>query len=154
LCSTTTAPRLIRADRPKAASKRPPGAIRAALVRDAINFDQATGNPQGFPCPGSLAFGCNPNFVNVDLTGTKRFGKWELGPVGFYSTDISTPFFGYLRQSKAAIGGLVGYWFDPVILQVYVTTELYEKNYRGKDTRLWSRLVIPFGNQPTRPIGY
>jgi hypothetical protein len=125
-----------------------------------INFDQATSNPQGFPCPVAPAFGCNPNFINVDLTATKRFGKWELGPIGFYATDLGTPFPGYLRQSKAAVGGLVGYWFGPAILQVYVTTELYEKNYGGKDTRLWSRLVFPLGNPPapappaTRPIAY
>jgi hypothetical protein len=43
------------------------------------------------------------------------------------------------------MGGLVGYWFGPVILQMYVTTEVYENNYGGKDTRLWSRLVIPLG---------
>jgi hypothetical protein len=122
-----------------------------------INFDQVTADPQGFPCPGAPAFGCNPNFVNVDLTATKRFGKWEFGPIGFYATDISTPSFDYRRQSKAAIGGLVGYWFDPFILQVYATTEFYEENYGGKDTRLWSRFVIPFGTAPagpTRPIAY
>jgi hypothetical protein len=114
-----------------------------------INFDQATTRPQGFPCPVAPAFGCNPNFINVDLTATKRFGKWELGPIGFYATDISTPFPGYLRQSKAAMGGLVGYWFGPFILQIYATAELYEKNYGGKDKRLWSRLVVPLGN----PLG-
>jgi Putative MetA-pathway of phenol degradation len=130
------------------------------LTADVIwgtNFDQATSKPQGFPCPASMGFGCNPNFVNVDLTATKRFGKWELGPIGFYSTDISTPFPGYLRQSKAAVGGLVGYFFGPVILQMYVTTEVYEKNYGGRDTRLWSRVVIPLGNAPPpglRPIAY
>jgi hypothetical protein len=117
-----------------------------------INFDQSTNKPQGFPCPTSPALGCNPNFLNVDLTGTKRFGKWELGPIGFYATDISTPIVGYQRQSKAAIGGLVGYWFGPFILQVYGTTEFYEKNYGGKDTRIWSRLVVPLGSPP--PPGF
>ena len=73
------------------------------------------------------------------------------GPVGFYATDISTPAPGYLRQSKAAIGGLVGYWFGPAILQVYLTTEFYEKNYGGRDTRLWTRLVFPLGNPPLPP---
>jgi hypothetical protein len=122
-----------------------------------INFDQATSNPQGFPCPGAPAFGCNPNFVNLDLTATKRFGKWELGAIGFYATDVSTPIAGYLRQSKAAMGGLVGYWFGPAILQIYATSEVYEKNYGGKDTRLWSRLVVPLGSPPPpglRPIAY
>ena len=113
-----------------------------------INFDHATSKPQGFPCPGSFAVGCNPNFVNVDLTATKRFGNWEFGPIGFYSTDLSTPIPGYPKQSKSAIGGLVGYWFGPVILQIYATSEVYEKNYGGKDSRVWSRLIIPILDSP------
>jgi hypothetical protein len=111
-----------------------------------INFDQSTNDPQGTPCPGSPSFGCNPNFLNVDLTATKRFGKWEAGAIGFYATDISTPISGYDKQSKAAIGGLVGYSFGPFILQIYATTEVYENNYGGKDTRLWSRITIPLGS--------
>jgi hypothetical protein len=110
-----------------------------------VNFDQKTTDPQGFPCPTDPSRGCNPNFLNVDLTATKKFGKWELGAIGFYATDISKPIHDYREQSKAAIGGLVGYWFGPVIFQIYVTTEVYEENYGGKDTRLWTRLVIPFG---------
>jgi hypothetical protein len=123
-----------------------------------VNFDQATTMPHGFPCPTAPARGCNPNFVNLDLTATKRFGRWELGPIGFYSSDVSTPISDYRRQSKAAMGGLVGYWFDAAILQVYATSEVYQKNYGGKDTRLWSRIVLPLGNPPapappaTRPI--
>jgi hypothetical protein len=120
-----------------------------------VNFDQATTDPQGFPCPTDPSRGCNPNFLNVDLTATKRFGKWEAGAIGFYATDISKPISDYRTQSKSAIGGLVGYWFGPVIWQVYVTTEVYERNYGGKDTRLWSRLVIPLGKPPApghRPI--
>jgi len=45
----------------------------------------------------------DPARLNVDLTATKRFGKWELGPVGYYSSD---PVPGYLRQSQFAMGGL------------------------------------------------
>ena len=82
-----------------------------------IQFNQVTDHPQVSPCPVSLAFphnGCNPNFLNVDLTATKRFGKWELGPVGFYSTDLSTPVPAYQKQSQFALGGLIGYYFDRV----------------------------------------
>jgi hypothetical protein len=115
-----------------------------------VSFQQHTTDPQGFPCPTAPRLGCNPNFLNVDLTATKKTGKWEWGAVGFYATDTSTPISGYQTQSKAAIGGLLGYWFGPVIWQTYVTTEVYERNYGGKDTRLWSRLVIPLGNRPGR----
>ena len=121
-----------------------------------INLDQVTNHPRGSPCPSSPQYGCNPDFLNLDLTATKRFGKWEVGPIGFYATDISTPMSGYNRQSKDAIGGLVGYSLGPVILQLYVTTEVYEKNYGGKDTRVWSRLTVFLGNPPPpgfRPVG-
>lgn len=95
----------------------------------------------------------NPNFLNVDLTATKTFGKWEIGPVAFYSTDLNTPVFGYQKQSQFALGGLIGYNFGPVILQGYLTTDVYEENYGGYDTRLWGRIIMPLGNpfaQPTQ----
>jgi len=89
-----------------------------------------------------------------------------VGPIGFYATDISTPMPGYNMQSKAAIGGLVGYYLDlptirrgglQAILQVYGTTEIYERNYGGEDTRVWSRLTLPLGEPPPpsefRPVG-
>ncbi len=79
------------------------------------------------------------------------FGKWELGPVAFYSSDLSTPVPGYLRQSQFAVGGLIGYWFGPVTLQAYVTTDVYENNYGGRDTRLWTRIVVPIVDAPRPP---
>jgi hypothetical protein len=112
-------------------------------------FDQVTDRPQTSPCPASLRFpsnGCNPNFINVDLTATKKFGKWEVGPVAYYSSDLSTPVPGYEKQSQFAAGGLIGYWFGPVILQGYVTSDLYERNFGGKDVRAWARIAVPLGN--------
>ena len=109
-----------------------------------IHFDHVTGRPQISPCPFPFgANGCNPDFVNVDLTATKKFDKWEFGPVAFGSSDVSTPIAGYLRQSQIAVGALVGYDFGPITLQGYATTDVYEKNYGGFDTRVWGRLIIP-----------
>ena len=51
-----------------------------------IQFDQVTDHPQISPCPVSAAYphnGCNPNFLNVDLTATKRFGSVGVG-AGWY----------------------------------------------------------------------
>jgi hypothetical protein len=118
-----------------------------------VMFDQVTNRPQISPCPVSMGFpsnGCNPNFVNVDLTATKKFGRWEVGPVGFISSDLSTPVPNYRRQSQFALGGLIGYWFDRAIIQVYVTTDVYQKNYGANDTRGWVNVVIPLGN-PSGP---
>ena len=108
------------------------------------HFDHVTGSPQLSPCPTPFALnGCNPDFLNVDLTASRKFGDWEFGLVAFGSTDLNSPVDGYLKQSQVAVGGLIGKSFGPVILQAYLTTDVYEKNYGGHDTRLWGRFIIP-----------
>jgi hypothetical protein len=93
----------------------------------------------------------NPDFLNLDLTATKKFGKWELGPVAFGSTDLNSPIPGYLKQSQFAVGGLVGYDFGPLTMQAYVTTDVTEENYGGRDTRGWFRVIIPVWTPPVPP---
>ncbi|TLX43899.1 transporter [Xanthobacter autotrophicus] len=90
----------------------------------------------------------NPNFLNVDLTATKKFGKFEIGPVAYYSTDLNNPTAFYQKQSQFAVGGLVGYDFGPVIAQAYLTTDVYQQNYGGNDTRVWGRVIVPLWNPP------
>jgi hypothetical protein len=61
-------------------------------------FDSITNRPQISPCPAPFGFnGCNPDFINVDLTATKKFGKWEFGAVAYGSTDLTSPIAGYLK---------------------------------------------------------
>ncbi|CAA2144972.1 transporter [Methylobacterium bullatum] len=84
-----------------------------------------------------------PDYLNLDLTATKKFGKWEVGPVAFASTDLPTRFPGYRRQGQVAVGGLVGYNFGPVNVQAYVTRDVAERNYGGRETRGWLRLIVP-----------
>jgi hypothetical protein len=45
--------------------------------------------------------GCNPDFLNVDLTASRKFGDWEFGLVAFGSTDLNSPVDGYLKQSQS-----------------------------------------------------
>ena len=109
-----------------------------------IQLDAVTDRPQISACPAPFGQnGCNPDFVNLDLTATKTFGRWELGPVAFGSMDVSTPVSNYQKQSQFAAGWLVGYDFGSVRLQGYVTRDLYEHNYSGHDTRVWGRLTLP-----------
>ena len=90
--------------------------------------------------------------MNVDLTATKEFGKWQIGPVAYYSTDLNSPLEGYQRQRQLAVGGLVGYNFDNKgILQTNLTTEVYERNYGAADTRLWTRVIIPIVTEQPAP---
>lgn len=124
----------------------------SATVGLGIDFDQfVPGRGQVSPCLNpvtGVTGGCNPDWLNLDLTATHKFDKWEIGPVGFGSWDLSTPVVGYARQSQFALGGLVGYNFGPVDLQVYVTTTVWQQNYGGNDTRGWFRLVIPLWSPP------
>ena len=114
------------------------------------------GQLSGCAVPLSVAptgvVGCNPNFLNVDLTFGHSFGKWQVAWVGFGSWDVSEPILGYQKQSQFAMGGLLGYDFGPVILQGYLTSDVYEKNYGGKDVRGWVRVVLPL-NGVGAPFG-
>ena len=73
----------------------------------------------------------------------------SLDPNG--SPDLNSPVSAYQEQSQFAVGGLVGYDFGPLTLQTYITTDVYEKNYGGHDTRIWSRVIIPVWTAPTAP---
>jgi hypothetical protein len=117
-----------------------------------IQFDSVTNRPQISPCPAPLSFsGCNPDFINIDLTATKKFGKWEFGAVAYGSTDLTRPIAGYQKQSQFAVGGLMGYDFGPIKLQAYATTEVFEQNYGGRDTRGWLRMIVPIWTPEAAP---
>ncbi len=99
----------------------------------------------------------NPDFLNLDLTATKRFGKWEVGAVGGYSTDLNAPIATYKKQSQFQLGPLLGYYGKGAVLQVYFTSNLYQKNYGASLVSGNIRITIPLGNPPPpgtlRPIG-
>ncbi|MFJ5488551.1 transporter [Hansschlegelia beijingensis] len=86
--------------------------------------------------------GKTANGFNLDLTATKTFGKWELGLAAFGSTEYDTPG-GRPKQKQFALGPLVGYNFGPVIMQAYLTRDVWQRNLGGKETRLWTRVIIP-----------
>jgi hypothetical protein len=90
----------------------------------------------------------HPDYLNLDLTATKTFGKWEVGAVGYYSTDLGSTQVDPLapKQSQFALGGLVGYDWGQLKTQVYLTRDVWEENYGGFDTRVWGRVVVPLGD--------
>jgi hypothetical protein len=115
-----------------------------------IQLDQVTNRPQISPCPAPFGFnGCNPDFINIDLTAVKKFGKWQLGPVAYGSSDLTRPIAGYQQQTQFAAGALFGYDFGLLTLQAYATTDVVEHNYGGRDTRGWFRVIIPLWTPPT-----
>lgn len=100
--------------------------------------------------------------VDVDFTLSKHFGKFELGFVGYYFTDInvrgdnSTVLLNGsvvgLKERALAVGGLVGYDFGRFTLQAYAVRDVYSKNqeiipfvggFSNPETRGFLRLVLP-----------
>jgi hypothetical protein len=84
-----------------------------------------------------------PDWLNLDLTAAKKFGKFEAGLIAYGSSDISSPTPAYKRQGQFAVGVLGGYDFGPFRVQVYASRDVAERNYGGYDTRGWFRLILP-----------
>ncbi|AWN41059.1 transporter [Methylobacterium durans] len=84
-----------------------------------------------------------PDYLNLDLTAARKFGRWQVGAVAFGSSDLPTGVAGYRPQGQFAMGGLVGYNFGPVTLQAYLTRDVVERNYGGLETRGWLRAIVP-----------
>ena len=102
-----------------------------------------------------------PDTGQVDFAVTKHIDKWEVGLVGYGSTDLNsavrnTDLTGVHKQSQFALGGLVGYNFGPVIAQLYLTRDVAQSNYTGYDTRFWTRVIVPLWNPdapaPRKPL--
>ena len=93
--------------------------------------------------PRSPAGTLYPDYLNLDLTATRKFGKWQVGAVAFGSTDLPTRVVGYRPQGQIAVGGLVGYNFGPVNLQAYLTRDVVARNYGGREIRGWLRAIVP-----------
>ncbi|MGY2048325.1 transporter [Methylobacterium sp. JK268] len=94
--------------------------------------------------------------LNLDLTATKKFGKFEIGPVAYASTDLpvrrTDPLYrNYQRVGQVAVGGLVGYNFDRFVVQAYVTRDVvaretqnvFGQRQKNEETRGWFRIILP-----------
>jgi hypothetical protein len=106
----------------------------------------------------------------LDLTATKKFGKWEIGPVGYFKwqTTADRPGGGFScatmaaisgltcgRETDFAVGALVGYDFGPVNLKVSFTDSYYTKDDFGGLfvwTKLSFRLWGPDPPSPSAPM--
>jgi hypothetical protein len=92
----------------------------------------------------------------LDVTATKKFGKWEIGPVGYFAwqTTNDTPGGGFScaamgaataglatcgRATDYAVGGLVGYDFGPVALKFTVTDSVHTRDDFG-GLFVWTKL--------------
>ena len=76
------------------------------------------------------------DWVNLDITATKKFGKYETGVVAYGSWDVEGKKFynssvTLAKQDQFAIGGLVGYDFGSFIAQFKLTTDVEAHNVIG-----------------------
>jgi hypothetical protein len=87
------------------------------------------------------------NWINLDLTATKKFGKIEAGAVAYGSWDLDTPYTDgpvpYGKQSQFALGGLLGYDFGGVNIALKLTRTVQQVNYGGYETRGWANIILP-----------
>jgi hypothetical protein len=84
----------------------------------------------------------NGNIFHTDFTATKTFGKWTLGPVAYYVSQVTDDTcsdvtcraahpLGTLANAQRyqvfAVGGLVEYNFGPASLSVWATDDVLAK---------------------------
>ncbi len=105
------------------------------------------------------------NALYGDFTAVYKVGKWSIGPVAYFETQTTADTGGCSpapgvnlcgRYQTAAAGGLIGYDFGPVDLQVWVTDQ-----FIGRDTPaavgaldVWTRIGFKiYGfEQPVAPL--
>ena len=125
------------------------------LLNAELVYGAGQNGPMQNVAPANAAFGqpatAGAAWANLNLTALHQFGKWEVGAVGFGSTDLSSPYAGYARQSQFALGGAVGYDFDKVKIVAKVTRDVYQSNEGGYDTRYWGEVVFALWKPEATP---
>ena len=123
---------------------------RGAVTYNAFGLD-LTANAINGLFYGNTGTSAYSDWLNIDLTATKTFDKFEIGGVAFGSSDLSKPTPAYLKQRQIAVGGLVGYDFGRLKLQLFATRDVTEHHYTGYDTRGWARVIVPLYKAPVAP---
>ncbi|MCJ2135256.1 transporter [Methylobacterium sp. J-026] len=108
--------------------------------------------------PGQVGAAIGPlrlsDALNFDITATKKFGNFEIGPVayGTYNFDISQYSAAAGNRGRFAIGGLVGYDFKIFTVQAYVArdvvtgasyTNAFGRTRSDYSTDGWIRFIVP-----------
>ena len=103
-----------------------------------------TGN-SFFTAGKTTVLASQPKTANLDFTAIKRDGRMESGFIGYLQTDLNRPSTGYgSKQTEVAVGWMYGYLIgNQISVQVKLTTDIYQKNIGGRDTRLWFQIIVP-----------
>jgi hypothetical protein len=92
--------------------------------------------------------GGQPATFNSDVTAIKRVARKEYGVIGYGVWDLNNASAGSpgrgRKQSEVAAGALWGYLLGNLVsVQGRVTTDVYQKNYGGRDTRFTVLAIFP-----------
>ncbi|HEX8418220.1 MAG TPA: transporter [Methylobacterium sp.] len=125
--------------------------IAASYTGDGYNITaNLTGNFYDSPgfFSGNNTFGTRGPFnisdsLNLDLTATKKFGKFEIGAIGYGTVNLDTSATSLAAgdRGRFSLGGLIGYDFGPVTAQVYVARTVVSTSFDA--TEVWGRLIVP-----------
>jgi hypothetical protein len=95
-----------------------------------------------------------------DFAAVYKIGKWSIGPVGYFEVQTTADtgpgcpaLCGYYRT--AAAGGLIGYDFGPLDLQVWVTDSFVGQNAQqgAGGIIVWSRMGFKlWGPEAPKPL--
>jgi hypothetical protein len=92
--------------------------------------------------------------LNLDLTATKKFGKFEIGAIAYGTYNFDTQFkggniinaanpAGVPDRGRFLMGGLVGYDFGFATAQVYVARTVVRSAGSFDSTEISGRLIVP-----------
>lgn len=92
-----------------------------------------------------------PNYLNLDFTFARQFGKWEFGLTGLYSTDLNVTQFNkaFGRGYVGGLGLVGGYDFGPVQASIVVNHAFWSggtpfESFVGPGaTQVWGTLLVP-----------
>ena len=115
-------------------------------------------SPGRFDTRGGSTLGAIPisDAFNLDLTATKKFGKFEIGAIGYGTVNLD-PNLVYPvtlgggtigRQGRFLLGGLVGYDFGPFTAQAYVARTVARTADSFDSTEGWFRIIAPLYTPP------
>lgn len=88
--------------------------------------------------------------LNLDLTATKKFGKFEIGAIAYGTVNFDTAASTFTRVNAAAgnrgnfsVGGLIGYDFGPFTGQFYAARTVATSVRNTESTEFWGRVIVP-----------
>ena len=138
---------------PQLASNTYRAGIAISYTGDGYNLTaNLTGNFYDSPATfgGNNFFGTRGPFIisdslNLDLTATKKFGKFEIGAIGYgtVNLDTSARSLAFGNRGNFSVGGLIGYDFGPVTAQFYAARTVATAVARSETTEFWGRLIVP-----------